>query len=79
VLHHFESPSGQVFTTSEEAKKYLLHFSGLTTEVNFGELETHFLADNIENDSSNTSVPYTFCDMSPNIVDVKRRKSRKPS
>ena len=76
VLHHLESPSGQVFLSAEEAEKYLHSFNGLTVELNFDGLETHFLADN---DCSNTSVPYTFCDMPPNIVDMKRRKARKPS
>ena len=79
VLHHFESPSGQVFLSAEEAEKYLHSFNGFTVELNFEGLETHFLADNAENDCSNTSVPYTFCDMPPNIVDMKRRKARKPS
>ncbi len=34
---------------------------------------------NIENNVNNVVAPYTFCDMKPNIVDMKRRKVRKAS
>jgi len=82
IERHFESPTGEIFTSTKDVVEHIRLFAGLT-EVCVNVVDSYFSqVENVENvDDGNgvLAVPFTFCDMQPNIVDVTKKKCRKPS
>ena len=82
--HRYESPSGEVFSSKKDVENHIIRS---TNHISFNAdmIDSYFDSvdcNNVENTSDNQAaivVPFTFCDMQPNIVDMKRKKARKPS
>lgn len=91
TFERYESPQGEVFESSKDVVDHVRSVSG-STDVDVNVVDDYFSrvsnvnvicgTSNVENcDENNIAlvVPFTFCDMRPNIVDMMKKKSRKPS